>query len=90
MFVAVELKGMSGVGTALETSHYIVFGGEDIDNLAFAFVAPLQAKKNIGFHLSVCFFDDEFTFLVPAFALRAHAEHTPWTVSENCAGVNAE
>lgn len=41
-FLSVELKGVSGVGTALETGDYVVAGSQDIDNLAFAFVTPVE------------------------------------------------
>lgn len=41
-FLSVELKGVSGVGTALETCDYVVAGSQDIDNFAFAFVTPLE------------------------------------------------
>ena len=43
MLVAVEFEGVAGVGTALETCYNIITGGEDIDDFAFAFVAPLEA-----------------------------------------------
>ena len=43
MLVSVEFECVSGVGAALETGYHIVLGSEDIDNLALAFVAPLQA-----------------------------------------------
>ena len=38
-----KLKRMSGIGTALEAGHHVISGGQHIDNLAFAFVAPLQS-----------------------------------------------
>ena len=41
MLGAVELEGMASVGAALETGYYVVFGGQDVDNLTLAFVAPL-------------------------------------------------
>ncbi len=40
---AVEGEGVAGVGAALEAGYYVVGGGEDIDDFAFAFVAPLEA-----------------------------------------------
>jgi hypothetical protein len=43
VFYAVEKQGMAGVGAALEAGHYIVGGGKYVYNLAFAFIAPLEA-----------------------------------------------
>ena len=40
--MAFELKGVSGVGTALKTGYDIVTGCQHIDDFAFAFVAPLE------------------------------------------------
>ena len=42
MLVSVEFKGVARIRTALETSYYIIIGSENIDNLAFALVAPLE------------------------------------------------
>ena len=43
MFVPVELKGMSRVRATLKTGYNVIIWGKDIDNFAFAFIAPLEA-----------------------------------------------
>ena len=40
---AIEFKGVARVGTTLKTGYDIVSGRQNIDNLAFSFVAPLQS-----------------------------------------------
>ena len=45
---------MPCVGPALESSYEVIGGGQDIDDLAFAFVAPLQSEQDINFlHYSI-------------------------------------
>ena len=41
---AAKLDGVAGVGAALEAADDVVVRGEGIDDLAFAFVAPLQTE----------------------------------------------
>ena len=43
VLVPVELKGVPGVGTALEAGHDVVVGSENVNNFTFTFVAPLEA-----------------------------------------------
>ncbi len=53
MFYVVEFQSVPGIGTPLESSHDIIFGRENIYNLTFPFVAPLQTEQYINFcHLS--------------------------------------
>ncbi len=40
---------MTGVRPSLETSYDLIRGGQHIDHLAFAFVAPLQAENDVYF-----------------------------------------
>ena len=40
---AVKLKSVSGIGAALETRHHVIARGEHIHDLAFSFIAPLEA-----------------------------------------------
>ena len=40
----VENQGMPGVGAALETGDDVVLGGENVNDLAFAFVSPLETE----------------------------------------------
>src|SRR5690606_8969269 len=44
MFDSVEFKGMTGVRSTLKPGNHIVSGRQNINNFAFAFVAPLKAK----------------------------------------------
>ena len=46
VFLAVYDDGMARVVAALETDHHIHFGSEQIDDLAFAFVAPLRTNDS--------------------------------------------
>ena len=47
----VEMERVTCVGSALETSDYIITGSEHVDNFTFAFVAPLQTENYINlFH----------------------------------------
>lgn len=43
IFLAVEFQRMAGIRAALETGDDVVFRSENIDDFAFAFVAPLQS-----------------------------------------------
>ena len=47
--LTVELDGVSGIRAALKTADHIIFRRERVDDLTFAFVAPLQSKKQIQF-----------------------------------------
>jgi hypothetical protein len=47
---AIEGEGVAGIGATLETGYYVVGGGQDIDNLAFAFVSPLQSYQYVNGH----------------------------------------
>ena len=47
---------MTGIGTALKTSHHIILRGEHINYLTFSFVAPLQTQQDIYFSLIHCCF----------------------------------
>ncbi len=49
IFFTVELQSMTGVRPSLETSYDLIRGGQHIDHLAFAFVAPLQAENDVYF-----------------------------------------
>ena len=49
VFFAVELQRMPCIGTALKACHDFVGGGQYVDDLAFAFVAPLQTQDDIDF-----------------------------------------
>ena len=49
---AVKFQGVARIGSALKPRNDVVIGGQDIDNFAFAFVAPLEAKQHINFHAS--------------------------------------
>jgi hypothetical protein len=48
-FVAND-NGMSGIGAAAIANDNIILLGENIDNLAFAFIAPLQTN-NADIHI---------------------------------------
>jgi hypothetical protein len=43
VFDAVKFQSVSRVRAALETRNDVVFGGQDVNNFSFAFVAPLQS-----------------------------------------------
>ena len=45
--VSVEHQRMAGVGTALETGYNLVRGRQDIYDLTFALVPPLEAEHNV-------------------------------------------
>ena len=47
--VAVEHQGMPRIGPALETRDYFIIGSQDINDLAFAFVSPLESDHDIDF-----------------------------------------
>ena len=47
MLRAVEFKSMAGIGAALEAGHNVVARRQHVDNLAFAFVAPLEAQQYV-------------------------------------------
>ena len=42
MLGTVELKGMTGIGAALESGHNIIARSQHVDNLALSLVAPLE------------------------------------------------
>ena len=50
IFLAVEFKGVAGVGPTLKTGYHIVTRSEHIHYFTFSFVAPLEAEQNINFH----------------------------------------
>ena len=56
ILLALELQRMTGIGTALKTSHHIILRGEHINYLTFSFVAPLQTQQDIYFSLIHCCF----------------------------------
>ena len=56
VLLALELQRMTGIGTALKTSHHIILRGEHINYLTFSFVAPLQTQQDIYFSLIHCCF----------------------------------
>ena len=45
--VPVEHEGMARVGTALEAGDHLVTGRQDVDDLALALVAPLEAEDHV-------------------------------------------
>src|ERR1700730_16737261 len=45
--------GVAGVISALAPNHHIRFRGEDIDDFAFPFVAPLRPDQNRISHLNL-------------------------------------
>ena len=47
--VSVKHEGMPRIGAALEACDHLVIRGQDIDHLAFAFVAPLEPEYDINF-----------------------------------------
>ncbi len=47
MFLAVKLKSMTSVRTALKAGHYIVSRCEHVHHLTLTFIAPLKAEKHI-------------------------------------------
>ena len=46
---AVEMQGVSGIGTALETGDSRIASSQDIYNFTFTFIAPLEAENDINF-----------------------------------------
>ena len=52
VFLAVKNQRVSGVRTALKTCDDVVLRGEDIDNFAFSFIAPLEAQEHIYLHVN--------------------------------------
>ena len=54
ILLTLELQRMTGIGTALKTSHHIILRGEHINYLTFSFVAPLQTQQDIYFSLIHC------------------------------------
>ena len=49
VFLTVEFQRMTGIGTALKTCHDLVGRGQHVDDLAFAFVSPLQSEDDVHF-----------------------------------------
>jgi hypothetical protein len=47
---AVKNQGMTRIWPALKARDDVIFGGQDIDNFAFAFISPLQAQEHVNFH----------------------------------------
>ena len=47
--LAIEMQGVPGIGTALETGDGRISSGQDIYNLTFSFIAPLEAENDINF-----------------------------------------
>ena len=43
------MQGVSGIGTALETGDSRIASSQDIYNLTFTFIAPLEAENDINF-----------------------------------------
>jgi hypothetical protein len=52
VFLAVKNQRVSGVRTALKTCDDVVLRGEDVDNFAFSFIAPLEAQEHIYLHVN--------------------------------------
>ena len=64
ILLALKLESVACIRTALETCDHIILRGEDINNLALTFVAPLQSEQDVNFsfvHIFPC-----FSFSVPA------------------------
>ncbi|KAF5059368.1 hypothetical protein DSECCO2_336650 [anaerobic digester metagenome] len=55
MLYPVKLKGMTGIRTTLKPGYDIIVRRKHIRNFPFPFVAPLEAKQNINFHLKANF-----------------------------------
>lgn len=54
---AIEFYGVACIGASLETCNYIIIGREDIDNLAFTLITPLETEKYVYFaHSNVTYF----------------------------------
>jgi hypothetical protein len=49
VLLAVELEGMTGIGTALKTGYDFITGSQHVHYLPLALVAPLQAEDHIYF-----------------------------------------
>ena len=49
VFLTLKLKGMACIRTALKACHDIIFRRKHINNLALAFIAPLQTEQDINF-----------------------------------------
>ena len=47
---AIKNQGVTRIWPALKARDDIIFGGQDIDNFAFAFISPLQAQEHVNFH----------------------------------------
>ena len=43
------MQGMPGIGAALEPGDGRITSGQDIYNLTFTFIAPLEAENDINF-----------------------------------------
>ena len=42
--VLADHDGVAGVGTTVVANHHVVLGGQQIDHLALAFIAPLKSN----------------------------------------------
>ncbi len=90
IFLAFELKSVSGVRSALESGYHVVVGSEHVNYLAFAFVAPLEAEQYVNFH-----FDSVLVYcsVIVSFFCGCggyHAAHMPWIYRRKYEEWNAE
>jgi hypothetical protein len=51
-FFAVNHQRVAGVGAALVSDDHVGFAREDVDDFAFAFVAPLTSDHDDAWHVS--------------------------------------
>ncbi len=49
VFLTFEFESVAGVGSTLEAGYYVVGRSEYVNDFAFSFIAPLEAKKNVYF-----------------------------------------
>ena len=43
------MEGVPGIRTSLESRHCRIASGEDIDNLSFSLVSPLESEYHVKF-----------------------------------------
>ena len=63
ILLAFKLKCVACIRTALKTCDHIILRGEDVNNLALTFVAPLQSEQDVNFSFVHIF--PYFSFSVP-------------------------
>ena len=83
VLLAFELQRVTGVGTTLEASHYVILRGQHVDHLTFSFVAPLESQQNVNLSFVHCFcvflvVSFFFTFLFCRVSLDWHVEQIPY------------